>query len=85
MIGDSIASFSLSGMCEVDKDKCMTLVMTGYSGPMHSFSSHVCIGSNEHVSEADSWINFLNFAQSYLHNNPVWWKLVPRYVKHSVR
>ncbi len=59
MIGDSIASFSSSGMWEVDKDKCMPLVMTGYSGPMHSFSSHVCTGSKEHVFEAISWNNFL--------------------------
>ncbi len=51
--------FSFSGMWKADKDKCMISVMTGNSGSMHSFRSHVGIGSNEHVFEADSWINFL--------------------------
>ncbi len=61
MIGDSIASFRFSGMWEVDKHKFMIFVMTGNSGHMHYFSSHIGIGSNEHVFEADSWTNFLTY------------------------
>ncbi len=56
---ESIAYFSFSGMWEADKDKFMILVMTRNSGPMHSFSSNISIGYNEHVFEADSWTNFL--------------------------
>ncbi len=59
MIIDRISSFSFSSMWEVDKDRFMILVMTGNSGPMDSLSSHVGIGSNEHVFKADSWINCL--------------------------
>ncbi len=47
IIDDSIASYSLYGIWEVDKDKLKILVMTDNSGPMHSFCSHVGIGSNE--------------------------------------
>ncbi len=34
---------------EVDKEKNMILVMTGNSGPIHSFISHVGIGSLRNV------------------------------------